>query len=111
MKIHLELDVEPIAGGPVARFERVVRWEAVPRIDDYVEFVRGADVCSPVESVVFRPNGVIRVILATYEDPDADRVIAMLRSDGSRWIEYPAEDVPAAAPSELRPAYGAGERS
>jgi hypothetical protein len=110
VKIHLELDVEPVAGGPVARFERVVRWEAVPRIDDHVELIRGSDVCAPVENVVFRPNGAIRVILATYEDADADRVAAMLRSDSSRWIEYPADDALPAAPSELRPAYGAGER-
>jgi hypothetical protein len=105
MKIHLELDVEPVAGGPIARFERLVRWETVPRIDDHVELVRGSDACSAVENVVFRPSGAIRVILATYEEADADRVIALLRSDSSRWIEYPAEELTPSAPAELRPAH------
>lgn len=87
MKIHLELDIAPVAGGPIARFERVVRWETVPRIDDYVEFLRGSDCASPVESVVFQANGAIRVVLVTYEEDDADRVLAMLRGESSRWIE------------------------
>jgi hypothetical protein len=106
VKITLELEVEPIAGGPVARFERMVRWDAVPRIDDHVELLRGNDACAPVEDVVFRPNGSIRVILATYEEPDADRVLAMLRSESSRWIEYPVEDAAAVPPAQLRTANG-----
>jgi hypothetical protein len=87
MKIHLELDVAPVAGGPVARFDRLVSWGVVPRIDDYVELIRGSDISSPVENVVFQANGSIRVILATYEEDDADRVAAMLRGESSRWIE------------------------
>jgi hypothetical protein len=93
MKITLELDVSPVAGGPISHFERIVRWEVVPRIDDYVELLRGSDVASPVESVVFRANGSIRVILVTYEEDDADRVASQLRGDGSRWLEQ-KEDPP-----------------
>ena len=37
--------------------------------------------------MVFRANGAIRVILVTYEEDDADRVLAQLRSESSRWIE------------------------
>ena len=87
MKITLELDVSPVAGGPTARFERAVRWEVVPRIDDYVELLRGFDAATPVENVVFRANGSIRIVLVTYEEDDADRVLAQLRSESSRWIE------------------------
>jgi hypothetical protein len=93
MKITLELDVSPVAGGPISSFERVVRWEVVPRIDDYVELLRGSDVASPVESVVFRANGAIRVILVTYEEDDADGVAAQLRGESSRWVEQ-KEDPP-----------------
>jgi hypothetical protein len=106
VKINLELDIEPVAGGPVARFERLVRWDAVPRIDDHVELLRGHDACALVESVVFRPSGAVRVILATYEEPDAERVLAMLRGDTSRWIEYTEEDAAGTAPAELRAAHG-----
>jgi hypothetical protein len=88
MKITLELDVSPVAGGPISSFERIVRWEVVPRIDDYVELLRGSDVASPVESVVFHANGSLRVILVTYEEDDADRVISQLRGESSRWIEH-----------------------
>ena len=93
MKITLELDVSPVAGGPTARFERVVRWEVVPRIDDYVELLRGSDAATPVENVVFRANGAIRIVLVTYEEDDADRVMAQLRGENSRWVEQ-KEDPP-----------------
>jgi len=88
MKIHLELDVAPIAGGPIARFDRVVNWVVVPRVDEYVELTRGSDTACLVENVVFQANGSIRVLLATYEEEDADRLIAILRGENSRWIEH-----------------------
>jgi hypothetical protein len=87
MKVYLEIAVEPVAGGPVARFTRLVSWETVPRIDDDVELIRGFMVFCPVENVIFQANGTVRVILAVYEEDDAERVAAILRGEKSRWIE------------------------